>query len=203
VPISDLLGIRARTASGVEVATPTVRSLLRALTTFQEEIGNVVAAIAQSPDGAISPEAAAAYFVASRTDGRLKFVLDGLVDPVVLERDSTTREAILALIAISGANLRGVAALLKPHGEPTIASEADDTDPLVRRLLLIGVRAGGIDPVKVLDWPMGLFLDALREFLRSDGDELADKRAEMLASLAPAPERVPIVGGPTYPDGAK
>lgn len=176
MPLADLLGKRVRTGAGVYVAAPTVRTLFRALEVFGAEIG-VVREAARKMPGGIPVDLALAPFLISPEDGRLRYVLDGLWAPGFDAPMVDIAKAAAQLVAPLAGRLDGLLGVPGEEGEP-----GDDVDSAV--LLILGcAERFHIDPMAVMDWPMGLFLDAVRAFSRPDRQE--SNAQEFVGSVLP------------------
>jgi hypothetical protein len=176
VPISDLLGKRARTASGVEVATPTVRSFFRALEVFQGEIAGVRSASRKIP-GTLSLDLAIAPFIATPEDGRLQYVLGDLVDRPGIDVVGAAR-SIAPMVLPLARLIDGM--LSDPDAD--VLLEDDDVDAAVLMILGCSERLK-IDPMLVMDWPLGLFLDATTAFSRPPKSGGGDGPAPDLSAM--------------------
>lgn len=173
MPVSDLLGKRLRTASGAEVAAPTVRSFFRALEVFGAEIGIVREACRKVPGG-IAPDIALAPFLVTPQDGRLAYVTDG----PPLDLAGAARSWVPFILPLAGR----IDALL---GEPGGAG-GDDSDVDSATLLILGcAERFHIDPMAVMDWPLGLFLDVVQAFSRPPKTQGTEQSA-MVGGMGPA-----------------
>jgi len=177
MPLADLLGKRERTASGAEVSAPTVRTFFRALEVFGTEIGIVREASRSVADG-LPLDIALAPFLVNPEDGRLAYVLEGLWKP----------EDGAALVEVAKAAARFVepvagrvdGMLGVPGGE---VEETEDVEAGV--LLVFGcAERFKIDPLAVMDWPLGMFLDAIQAFSRPPR-EVSPATDEMIGSIFP------------------
>lgn len=200
MPLADLLGIRARTASGAEVKAPTVRAFLRALAALGEEIHTFREAIAEAPEGRLRPEVVVdglLAMIAERPDKPLEFVLEGLVPLDRLHGESAAREVVMVVLSLIGPSLAAMERLLKPieSDDELIPDEDDDVDPSSRRVLAVA-RAHHLDPMAVLEWPLGLYLDALAELERQAGGDSSKAKAAF-DSIMPEHDVRPVIGGPT------
>lgn len=154
MPLSDLLGKKTRTVSGVDVGAPTVRQFFRALEVFGTEIGIIREAARQIPGGLLL-EVAVAPFLVSPDDGRLKYVLDR---PGWENADAV--HAVALFVAPLAARIDGLLGVPGEGGEDT-----EDIESGV--LLVLGcAERFHIDPMVVMDWPLGLFLDVVNAFSR-------------------------------------
>lgn len=179
MPISDLLGRRARTGSGVEVSAPTVRTFFRALEVYGVEIG-LVREASRSVPGGIGVDVAVSLFVATPEDGRLEYVI-GTSDTAAARLFA---EMVVPLAA-------RIDALLSP---PDAEIVEDDVIDGPTALILGFAERFKIDPMAVLDWPLGLFLDARLALTRPPK---RDAQMDAIKSMvADTPERTPIIGGP-------
>ena len=173
MPVSDLLGKRARTASGAEVAAPTVRSFFRALEVFGAEIGIVREASRKVPGG-LSPDIAIAPFLTAPSDGRLAYVLDG----PPFDMEGAARSWVPFILPLAGR----IDALL---GEPGEAG-GDDSDVDSATLLILGcAERFHIDPMAVMDWPLGLFLDVVQAFSRPPKAQ-GSEQGEIVGGMGPS-----------------
>jgi hypothetical protein len=176
VPISDLLGKRARTASGVEVATPTVRSFFRALEVFHGEIAAVRSA-ARNLEGKLSVDLALSPFLATPEDGRLEYVLGGLADRPGIDIVGVAHAVAAMVIPLAGK----IDGLL---GDPDADVVLEDDDVGSDVLLILGCAERlKIDPMAVMDWPLGLFLDATTAFSRPPKSGGGDGPAPDLSAM--------------------
>ncbi len=163
MPVADLLGKRVRTVSGVEVAAPTVRAFFRALEVFGGEIGAVRAA-ARQIEGKLSVELAIAPFLMDPNDGRLAYVLEGLVTPAFY-----TEQVALVVGSLMQPLARRIDDMLgPPEVEP---GEEGDVEAGVLYVLGVSERLK-INPMEIMDWPLGLFLDATQAFSRPSGEPM-------------------------------
>lgn len=164
MPLSDLTGRRERTASGVEVSAPTVRSFYRALEVFGAEIA-LVRQAARSIEGPISADVAIAPFLITPDDGRLAYVLEGLAQPFVsggVEQIARCAASFLVPIAAQ------IDALL---GDPEATGDDSDEDVSPGVLLVFGVaERWRCTPMEVMDAPLGVFLDAVAAYSRPPRD---------------------------------
>lgn len=159
MPLRDLLGKRVRTASGTEVGAPTVRAFFRALEVFGGEIAAVRLASKQL-GGKLTADQAAAPFLVGLEDGRLRYVLEGL-----FSGDDLTGAGYAVAAQVAPMAWRIDQILGDPDAE---VLEDDDVDGGVLYILGIAERLH-IDPMAVMDWPLGLFLDAQLAFSRPSG----------------------------------
>jgi hypothetical protein len=122
---------------------------------FGAEIGIVREACRKVPGG-IAPDIALSPFLVSPLDGRLAYVLDG----VTFDLAGAARAIAPVVARLAGR----IDALL---GYPGAEADQDgDVDPAV--LLVLGcAERFKIDPMAVMDWPLGLFLDVVQAFSRS------------------------------------
>jgi hypothetical protein len=187
MPLADLLRDRVRTASGVEVQPPTVRAFFRALRVFGDEVSSIREAATRLPGG-VSLQVAAATFMITPQDGRLAYVLDGLVSP---ESKEPISEA-LAVARFIEPLVPQLVKLFSPSGD---GDEPDhDVDPGVSRVVAVA-KWQGVDPLAVMDWPLGLFLDVID--LSSDTKK-AGPPEDVLSRIIPTTiGGKPIIGGPT------
>jgi len=199
VPVADLLGKRERTDSGVEVQAPTVRSFFRALEVFGTEIAIVRQAAAALPEG-IAPEIAVAPFLVSPEDGRLAYVLEGLV----ADSDYLDAAIVPTIVRFVKPLAARINALLGPADAESMPQD-DDVDPGV--LLVLGcAERYKIDPMIVMHWPLGLFLDVIHANSRPPKDANVTGRevtGEMFDSMMPKSTDVPpVIDGATYPEAS-
>lgn len=191
MPLTDLLGKRARTASGVEVATPTVRSFFRALEVFGAEIGIVRSAAREAPNG-LSLDIALSPFIIDLKDGRLEYVLEGLA-PFGEQGPGPIAVAAATMVAPLAPRID---ALLGVPGSESSDEDTEDVESGV--LLVLGcAERFHIDPMAVMDWPLGLFLDSIKAFSRPAPAQDDKEAPEMVGSMFPAQEFPEVIGGPT------
>ena len=164
--MSDLLWTKPRLVGGVLLAPPTVRSFFRALEVFGEEIGAVREARSRI-DEPLSAEAMLAPFLAHLEDGRLDYVLEGILQEWTgggFRPEDELARSVRAVVIALGKNLPRLDELL---GEPSIeiSEETADGDDV---LYILGCADRyHLDPRVVLDWPIGLFLDVIDAGTRS------------------------------------
>lgn len=194
MPLFDLVGTGVSLRSGALLKLPTVRAFFRALQVFGPEIAAVRQAIKRSPDGGLRAEVAVSPFMATRTDGRVAYVLEGLIAPEAFKTEAGTQEALLGLVALLAPNLDAVSELL---GDPEDADglEPGDVDPGVQRVLALADRLK-IDPMAIAAWPLGVFLDALAHY-SAPADRVPhyeqEERGEPVAAVDPL--HIPGLGG--------
>ncbi len=183
MPLADLLGDKVRTGTGTEVSVPTVRAFFRACRVFGVEIGAVRRAASRVPGG-LGVAAGVSPFLLTPDDGRLAYVLDGIAvgSPVDL------RAAALAVATFVAPLAPQIEELLAPAGE---AVELE-VDPGVRLVLSVAERIG-VDPLRVMDWPLGLFLDAWLSFR----EKKEEGHIGVMDAVLPETPQVPVVDGPT------
>jgi hypothetical protein len=161
MPVSDLLGKRVRTVSGVEVSAPTVRAFFRALEVYGGEIAAVRAA-ARQIEGRLSVDLAIAPFLMDPNDGRLAYVLEGLVKPAFYTE---------GVAMVMGAMVQPLAGRIDEMLGPPEAEPGEEGDVEAGVLYVLGVAERlKIDPMAVMDWPLGLFLDATQAFSGPSGE---------------------------------
>jgi hypothetical protein len=192
VPFSDLLGKRARTASGVEVSAPTVRSFFRALEVFGGEVGAVRAA-ARKIDGRLSIDQAAAVFLLDEDTKRLAYVLEGLAPEAYYLHAARVHEVARVVAEMVAPLASRIDRFL---GDPDAAIEdEDDIDVDGAILYVLGTAERlHIDPMVILDWPLGVFLDVTWAFSRP---AKKDDPLRAIRKYAEDRPQVPIVGGAT------
>lgn len=193
--LSDLLGERIRTKSGVVVSPPTVRSFFRALKVFGAEISSVRAAAHDPllPCG-LDAEVAVSAFLGDPDDGRLAYVLEGIAtgpDPL------NVVEAAMAIAAFVAPLAEQLDTLIGSGAEPSHEDGESAIDPGVGRVFLIAKHCGGIDPMTVMNWPLGTFIDA-NEIYLPDAMKTSGRAAAALTDLIPTVVAHPVVGGPVY-----
>jgi len=164
MPLFDFIGTGVSLRSGAEIKLPTVRAFFRALQVYGPEIAAVREAIRRSPDGGLRAEVAIAPFVATRTDARLVYVLEGLVAPGSLKTEAATQETLLGFVAVLAPNLAAINDLLGGD-EDAEAPEPGAIAPAVQRIFDLAERLK-IDPMVIVGWPLGVFLDALEHYSR-------------------------------------
>ena len=173
MPIADLIGGRG--------AVPTVRAFFRALAVFGPEVRIARELCREVPDG-LDMTLVIAPFLATPGDKRLEFVLEGCTLPP---------EVGIAAIVESLTRLDHI---LGAPGEPD-EGPTDDVGPEVSLILACAERAH-TDPMSVMDWPIGLFIDSIS---RSLGGRSAPsgQAAEVFEEIIPGIQAEGVVGGPT------
>jgi hypothetical protein len=195
MPISDLLGKRARTASGVEVSAPTVRSFFRALDVFGAEIAAMRSTAHKIEDISWTMPVAEAIapFVKNTRDGRLEYVLDGLATPAGMDPLGVA----LAVAERIAPFARRIDRLLSDPDAAFVPADDDEVDQSVLSIIRIAEQYK-IDPMTIFDWPLALYVDVWQALSRPARDGTGDGRGgEVLSGMIATDVNPPIVGGAT------
>jgi hypothetical protein len=153
--MEDLLGKVVRTASGVEVSTPTVRNFYRCLEVYRGEIHRIRTFIAEHGNK-VEPELLITFFLATPEDKRLEYVLGSRTD-----MEERARAWIPFIVPLASA----INGRLRPLDEVVVfAPEDDDEVDDAVAMVLRAADCYHIDPMAVMDWPLGLFLDVTKAF---------------------------------------
>jgi hypothetical protein len=196
VPIFDFVGTSVSIRPGGEIRLPTVRAFFRALQVFGPEIETVRAAIRQSPDKGLRAEIAVAPFIAGLEDKRLIYVFEGLADAKRFRTEEDARNIVLGYVALLAPHFDALDELLTPSAEDEPRG-ADEVDPGAQRIFALAERIG-IDPMTIVDWPLGVFLDALKHFSSKAGHatEVQEQRGPLPPGIG-----LDIAGFPGQPGG--
>jgi hypothetical protein len=175
----------------VEVSAPTVRSFFRALEVFGGEIGAVRVA-ALKIDGHLTVDRAVVPFLTDDDTQRLSYVLERLVPHDTYAMHASRLHEVARVVAQMVAPL--ASRIDRFLGDPE-ADHDEDEDVDGAMLYVLGTAERlHIDPMVILDWPLGVFLDVTWAFSRPA------KRDDPLRAIRRYAEdrpQVPIVGGAT------
>ena len=165
------------------MSVPTVRTFFRALENFGGEIAAVRSA-SRKIEGRLTVDQAASPFVASVEDGRLAYVLEGLVDHDLVGAAYAVAEMIKPIAS-------RIDDLL---GDPDVEVREDESDVDTGTLLVLGCAERlHIDPMVIMDWPLGFFLDVTVAFSRPAKNKTSGPSMD---AFIPTPDMSkPIVGG--------
>ena len=162
MPMFDLLWTKYREVGGVYIKPPTVRCFFRLLEAFPEELGALREARSRLEDGNdFTLDQMLAMFLGSPNADRLDWVLEDVMIPHPgpgFRPKADVKAALVAVcVAFADTIKRADALLGEPEGtldEESIAGR--DTF----HLLMVADRVH-VDPLRVLDYPLGFFIDII------------------------------------------